>query len=239
MSTIYKEWLRRAYLDDDPRKFLLRFVDKQDIKVSMVNRFISDIKTTAAIEQKDHPQRHLADDLAAFYAQVDYQKPSIYILRCSFCFFATAMTHIWMDNNDKPIKEQSILAYVCPNEPLPYIWLNINEQSDLMIEMVKHTLDVNEYNPLDIIVHTHTGPRNPLATVKLSIDITTGEIVSALNGQFMQLVVRLDEHRAYVKNPCKGQQFVIVLTYEDVIHGVYYNDGEKNRIDPCIYCCHY
>jgi len=244
MITIYKEWLRLAYQSDNPCEFLLRYIDKQDIKVRIVTALISNVRKTnhpsmSVDNDEEHPQYVVQNTIDEFRSQIDQQKPSIHTLRCCFCFFSTCMIHVWLSEHDKLDRTQPILAYIKPNVPVPYVWLNINKESDLKIELIKHSLDTDDLNPLDVIVHTHRGPRLPLVTVKLSIDILSGEIVSAYNGNFMQLTIRLDKHSAYLQSPMKGQQFALVLTYEETIHGIYYNDGLNNRTDPCMYCCHY
>ena len=243
MITIYKDWLRLGYQNDDPCKFLLQFIDKQEIKVRTVTTLISEIKVSnhpvSTIDDEEHPQYSILNTVNEFRDQIDQHKPSIYMLRSCFCYFSTCMTHVWLDTHDRLIGEESILAYIRPNVPLPYVWLNINENSDLKVELVKHSLDESEFDPLDVIVHVHRGPRIPLVTTKLSIDLLNGEIVSACNGKFMQLTIRLDEHGAYLQSPMKGQQFIVVFTYENLIHGVYHNDGINNRVDACLYCCHY
>lgn len=236
MYVFYKEWLQRAYQSDDPCKTLFQLIDEKNIKVSAVTLLISDVRITSTIKDEEHPQYTVQDTIKEFNRQIDTQKPSTHTLKSCFYYFSTCMSHLWLDPHDKP---GQINAYVSVNEPLPYVWLNIDENLDLNVELIKYTLNEDEFDPLDIIVHTCRGPRIPLVTVKLSIDLVTKEIISACNGNFMQLAVRLDEHRAYLQSPMKGKRFIVVLTYNNVIHGVYYNDGVNNRADPCMYCCHY
>lgn len=244
MNGLFKEWLRMAYQQENPAKFLYQFLTnqlKKELTVANVNRIIGDVRVTSSpisdIRDDIHPMRHLQEDIHTFQKLLDRGKPSNDTLIAQFCYFATSLVHLFLNPDDSLIVEEPILAYVQPNVALPYVWFNVNNESDTRLELVKHHfIDVLE--PLRVIVHVVDIPGS-LVSHRLSFDLNTGECMQALNGNFMQIAIVTYERRAHLQSACKKMDCVVILTYENILYGVYFNDSKLNFAHACVYSAHY
>lgn len=242
----FREWLRRAYAEEEnPCRFLFihltSIAGANTIMVKEVTGLICDIRhsecPSSKLTDEENPMRQIATDIENFMKLLDRHRPGPEALLSQYCYFATSLTHVWVKDNDSIVAASPIMAYVESNKPLPYVLLNVMPALDTRIELVKHTLP-EQYNPLRIAAHIVDKPGS-LVTLKMSFDLESGDCLSALRGDFMQIAVRGDQHKAYLQSPCKRIQCVVVLAYENKIHGVFYNDGENNRVHSCAYACHF
>ena len=241
----FREWLRRAYAEEEnPCRFLFmhlsEFKGTSALMIKDVTALICDVRNTecpvSSVEDDENPMRQTAHDIANFMKQLDRQRPGPEALLSQFCYFSTSMTHIWVKETDTIVPASPIMAYVNSNKPMPYVFLNILPSLDTRVELVKHTLSLN-HNPLRIAAHIVDHPGS-LVSIKMSFDLDSGDCLAALSGDFMQLAIRGDQHSAYLQSPCKRMQCVVVIAYENKIHGVFYNDGPSHRVHSCVYACH-
>lgn len=246
MASVFKEWLRLAYQKEDPTTFLYNFLNRPDHKkltVGQVNKLISEIVLT--ISPSNNTDSNLIKyniplDIEEFRAKIERDgKPSHEVLAAQFCYFATALTHVWLDSNSGVLPvEQPIIAFFEANKPIPYVWFNVNPKSDTKLELIKHTFDKADDTVVRVIVHIVERP-GALMQLKLSFDLETTDCLSTMRGDFMQIALRLDEKTAYLQSPSKGRQCLVVLTYDQRLTGIFYNNGQENTVVPCYYSVHY
>lgn len=237
--SLSKEWMRNAYQSENPSLTLLQYMNRLDnVKISMLTQLFSGIHASAQSGDSDNPG--ILSDIESMREQLTKPggKPTRQSLESMICYVATAMTHIWGDMSNQIDQDRSIFTYVKPNRPIPYIWFNARESLDTKLELIKHTMG---YDVIDVIVHVVPSP-GQLVTLKLSYDMETGDALAAVQGNFMQIAVREDEKTVEMKRIRKGAEddsFVVILTYEMIIQGVFHNNCKDSTVDPCVYAIHY
>lgn len=246
MTFIYKEWLRLAYQKEDPSTFLYNFLCRPNhnpLTVANVMQLFTTIKRTDSPSNNtdsNENQDYILKDIELFKKKVDEDgKPHHKVLAGHFCYFATLLTHIWVNSDSNTlIREQPIIAYVTPNIPIQYVWFNIDPLKDTCIDLIKHTFDDDTDRVVRVIAHIVKKPGD-LISLKLSFDLETQDSISTMRGDFMQIAVRLDTKQTYLQTPCKHKQCLVILTYNYVVQGMYYNNGQQNTVSPCYYSIHY
>lgn len=245
MSFIFREWLRLAYQKEDPSTFLYNFLCRPDgnkLTVAHVMKLISTVKSTESPSNNTLIREHqfIEEDIKGFSDKIDADgKPTQEVLAGHFCYFATLLTHVWLDStNDTLMEKQPIIAYVVPNVPIQYVWFNVNSKTDTLLELVKHTFDDEDDKVVRVITHIVEKP-GQMISLKLSFDLETQDCLSTIRGDFMQIAIRKDLRNAYLQSPSKPKQCLVVLTYDYSITGMFYNNGPENTVSPCYYSIHY
>jgi hypothetical protein len=232
-----------AHENDNPCEFIFKFLNNlpKPLIVADVMQLIAEIKAAKSpisnVIDDINPMHDTLTDINGFKKSIERERPKNEALISAYSYFATCITHVWLTPSLQLVREYPIIPYVVANKPLPYVWFNVNESIDTKLELVKHTLINDEYNPLRVIVHMVQHPGS-LVTCKLSFDLVTGDCMTALHGDFMQIAIRLDQRDAYLQSCCKTIECVVVITYQSVLLGIYYNDTSTKLPHACLYSIH-
>jgi hypothetical protein len=138
--------------------------------------------------------------------------------RSRFIYFATSMCHVFGSGDFFPDPTCSIIAYIEPNKPMPYLWLDLDEEARLSL-IGSHNVN----NPgFKVVIHTITG----VNSLK-SRHYTCGERTD--NPEAMQISLRLDLYKktadaliARLAKPHPEIDCVVMLTFRMRFSGIYY-----------------
>jgi len=155
-------------------------------------------------------------DIMAYLQQVErkeYCSPIAW--RSRFIYFATSMCHVFGTGDFFP---DTVVAYVAPGKPMPYVWLDLDERAQLHL-IDNHNICVTGFK---VVIHTITGVNN-----LKSRHYTVGERTDSADA--MQISLRLDLYGktadpliARLAKPHPELDCVVMLTFRKRFSGIYY-----------------
>lgn len=174
-------FLEAAYRSSDP----IRSLDSVPATEELLNLLLP-TTSRESLEERHPPD--LYNDLLAHWKQ---GKLSEVAIQCKFQYFATSMTVVWGNGG--------MVAYVEPNRPLPYAWINVNAE-DQTVQLRSCGGGTPSQHPLlsRFRVILHVTPRRksgePMGLVKVAFDTShpDRDPIVFSQGSAVQLALRLD-----------------------------------------------
>ncbi len=158
----------------------------------------------------------LMRDIRAYLQQRDAECSPI-AWRSKFIYFATSMCHVFGHGNFYPDPTVPLVAYVEPGVPMPYVWLDLDENAEMRL-FGMHGIAESGFK---VIIHTITG-----VNVLKSRHYTVGTTKTA---DAIQLSLRLDLYGktsdyliVRLAKPHPSLKCVVMLTFRKRFSGVYY-----------------
>lgn len=166
-----------------------------------------------------------------------------------FIYFATCIPHLWGEwepNGKMCLKhiKQPIVAFVGPNEAVPYVWFHILDDEKLLL--VKHVLPIkNDGTPLWVKLYRI---RNNVMEKdqRIAYDLQTNRPMKTVGkGSYLQICHNVDKVTITMPNGGATNLFnmVVVLTLgkDYQLCNVYHNDtitAAKPRLKSLAVVCH-
>lgn len=179
---------------------------------------------------RTHPQYDVLNDLNNL--KIDDSKCSIESISCKFIYFARALPHLWgrwMDEN----RLFSVFIKSPIISTIPYVWIHVHLHLDGKIAMVQSTLGATA---LKVETCIFRSTKTPLEKSKWAYDGT--DFIPSSKGQFLQLVIKMDEGTAHIPSSGGYGDFMVVLTSGKyyILQGVYYSG--KKKVFELLSVCH-
>jgi hypothetical protein len=136
---------------------------------------------------------------------------------CRFMYFATAMIHVFTS---------SATAYIVPNDPIAYVWINVVDHETVQLVNYSSRLDKEIFRVVMHVVHSV----NRIDTVKISINLHGGGRTMPFSmGNAVQVCLRLDLEtpNLHMTAPNPLIDCVLLLSYKGEFMGAWHKGKEK------------
>lgn len=179
-------------------------------------RAMLDILVPQDIDLSRADECDLMRDIRAYLEHKDEECSPI-AWRSKFIYFATSMCHVFGQGNFFPDPTVPLVAYVEPGSPMPYVWLDLDENAEMRL-MGMYGVGQEGFK---VIIHTITGV-NDLKSRHYTVGATKAS-------DAIQLSLRLDLYQktndnliARLAKPHPTLKCVVMLTFRKKFSGVYF-----------------
>lgn len=197
--------LEAAHKSSDP------LVTLESLLVDHPTKKMVDMLVPNSIELYMTDSCNLLTDIEAYLNDDEEYSPIGW--RCKFLYFATSMCHVFGHGDFYP---EHVITYVKPNEPMPYVWLNLT--SNCKVELIQRWRCGD--NGFTVIVHAISRV-NDLKTTRFNVGKGSDEALQIslrldlLEGGITNLIARLTR-------PHPSMDCVVMLTFNGKFSGIYY-----------------
>ena len=167
-----------------------------------------------------HPQCAVLEDIDNYSDKDTGCKISKYV------YFATCISHVWLTNGTRLLKEDPIVCYVKPNETVPYLWFHATDTRECLL--LKHTMpDLSA--PFRVTLRIPHQEKQQLA-----FDLRYNNSIKSCSTSesFLGLLFDPDQKIFKATDGIGERSFMIVLTcgFRYDFCGMYYNAKESKKI---------
>ena len=173
-----------------------------------------------------------------------------------FIYYSTSMCHVWHTGTERnaftycldPV-ESVIICYFNPNEPLSYIWLDVDVSSGCIRLIKSNITSMVDYSLTTIWKWTDGGDRQPI-TKMFTYDMHTGNAYEEIDsdtaggGPVMRVAVSSEDGRVGISQEVGLEHewpFIIVITYtseeEYMLSKMLFN-SRKGHLHPILTAMH-
>ena len=161
----------------------------------------------------------LCKDLLNYRAQRDTKKWDEDALFCQFAYFSTSMIHVFTCG--------VAVAYIKPNIPIPYVWINVVDAETVALVNYCSRLDKDIFR---VIMHVVRSV-NEIVSVKKSIQLRNGGLcISFSQGSAIQICLRLDLEQPLLTMTAANPSLpdcVVLLSYKGEFVGAWQKGKER------------
>jgi hypothetical protein len=200
--------------DEDPIVALTRRFEIQQPPTKTDLQWLIGVRR---IDRGDVRRKELDEDLQSYFETSSKYTPVA--IQCAYIHFATSLCHLFGDYTEQdgenfyPNARSFIICYgLVQAKPLPYIWVNLNEEVQYGIELIKHNITTKLPDVRFMLRH-----EKKVKKVLLDLDKETWMVAS--RGNFVEISV---EKRRVTQN--EDDSFCVLLTNKMAFEGIYHTN---------------
>lgn len=182
------------------------------------------------IERGEVRRKELDEDLQSYFETNSKYTPVG--IQCAYIHFATSVCHLFGDYTEQdcenfyPNTRSFVICYgIVQAKPLPYIWVNLNDDVQYGIELVRHNITTKLPDVRFMLRHEDKKIK------KVVLDLEKETWMVASRGDFVEIDVG---KKCVVKN--EDETFCVLLTCKMAFTGIFHTNKRCSVVfHPLVY----